>query len=98
MRQVRLIDQACSDVGDRIYEYPVVLEAWNVADRISTVMTQPVIHAITKPGAVVNHIQGSPPEIEALRRSADALRIDMAIEEEGDDTGMENKEDESRNY
>src|SRR5215469_8410062 len=98
MRQVRLIHQTSWGVGDRICEYPVVLETWNVADSISTVMTQPVIQAIAKPGAVVNHIQGSLPQIEALRRGADALHIDMTIQEEGNDARMEDSDDESGNY
>ena len=95
MRQVGLIHQASWSVGDRIREYPVVLETRDVADRVPAVVTQPVVHTIAKPGAIVNHLQGGLPEIEALRRSTDALRIDMIIQEEGDDTCMEEGEDES---
>src|SRR6266702_7002712 len=95
MRQVGLIYQAGWSVGDRICEYPVVLETRDVADRVPAVVAQPVVHTIAKPGAIVNHLQGGLPEIETLRRGADALRIDMAIQEEGDDTCMEDGEDES---
>src|SRR5258708_7521290 len=98
MRQVGLIHKAGWTVGDRIREYPVVLETRDVADRVPAVVTQPVVHTIAKPGAIVNHLQGGLPEIEALRRGADALRIDMIIKEEGDDTCMEEGEDESGDY
>src|SRR5438034_1089411 len=97
MRQVRLIDQTGWTVGDRICEYPVMFEAWNVTDRVPAVVTQPVVHTIAKPGAIVNHVQGGSPEIEALRRGADALGIDVTIQEEGDDPGMKDSKDKSRN-
>src|ERR1700680_4246663 len=73
MRERRLVSEAgwCMGAGNK--KHPVVMAGHEriVANRIGTVITQPVIHAKTKQGAITNHLESTLPQIQALGQCAD---------------------------
>ena len=46
--------------------------------RVVTVVAQPVIHPITKPGTIVNHVQGTFPEIDSLCHRTNRVSLILA--------------------
>ena len=72
----------------RIESNPVMMQLRGKTNLIVAIMTEPVIHAIAKPGAIVYHIQRTSPQVEAFSRCTDVVYINMATKEKVSDTSM----------
>ena len=91
VRQKRLELQIRWPACHRVFSNQVVMQMRRKTGCIVAIMTEPVIHTIAKPGAIMNHIQRTLPEIETLRRCAHAMYIDMIIKNKTNDASMKEK-------
>ena len=64
--------------------------------RVTAIVAEPVIHTIAKPGAIINHMQGTQPEEWAHQGSAMPSRPHMPINNIMPDLRVKNAEHESQ--
>ena len=79
------------DMSYRIASDQVVVQLRCKTNFIEAIVTEPVIHAVAKPGAIVNHIQRTLPQIETLGGCTDLMNVDMTMKEKICDTSMKEK-------
>src|SRR6266540_574485 len=96
MREIGLISQS-SKVTSRIDGNPVVVYI-RTTDRVPAVVTEPVIHAITSPGTMLNHLPCTLPEVEALGNTALSVRTYMTIYRIMIDRAVESKQHYGNHY
>src|SRR6266540_4171078 len=96
MREIGLISQS-SKVTSRIDGNPVVVDIGRT-DRVPAVVTEPVIHAITSPGTMLNHLPCTLPEIKAPGNTALSACTYMTIYHIMIDRAVESKQHYSNHY